>query len=101
MLPTKSKWGEIPSVQALQHPPEYAMTLQVLMENHTVEDRTAVRIAKGIAARTTDRTTEVAVQDSSVCARSARSAKCRIDMRTVYPTDQEYQDNLAITSFKS
>jgi hypothetical protein len=45
-------WNPL-SVQALQYPPEYAMTLQVLMKNHTIEDRTVVRISKGIAARTT------------------------------------------------
>jgi hypothetical protein len=65
------------------------------MENHTVENRTTEGTSSHTAARiddcTADRTVEVAVQDPSVCAGSARNAECRMDMRTVYPTDQEYQ----------
>jgi hypothetical protein len=71
------------------------MTLQVLMENHTDEDHTIVCTAKGIAARTADHivgcTAEVAVQDPSVCVGSARNAKSRMNLRTTYPTDREYQ----------
>jgi hypothetical protein len=70
-------------VQTLQDPSEYAMTLQVLMQNHTVKDRTTAHTVD----RTADRTTEVAVQDPSVCAGSARNAECRMDLRTAYPTD--------------
>jgi hypothetical protein len=62
------------------------MTLQVLMQNYTVEDHTAVCTA--------DRIAEVDVQDPSVCARSMRNAKCRMDLRTAYPTDQEYQQTI-------
>jgi hypothetical protein len=57
------------------------------MQNYTIEDRTAARIVD----RTTDRTAEVVVQDSSVCIGSARNVECRMDLRTAYPTDQEYQ----------
>jgi hypothetical protein len=74
-------------VQALQHPQEYAMTLQVLMKNNTVEDRTATRTADRTAACTV----EVAVQDPSVCARSVINVECQMDMRTVYLMDQKYQ----------
>jgi hypothetical protein len=70
-------------VQALQRHPEYAMTLQVRKENHTGEDRTADRIVICIAA--------VVVHDPSVCVGSARNAESRIDLRTMYPTYQTYQ----------
>jgi hypothetical protein len=70
-------WNPL-SVQALQYPPEYAMTLQVLMENH---------IVVLTADRTTGRTAEVVVQDLSVCVVYVT----RMDLRTMYPTDQEYQ----------
>jgi hypothetical protein len=83
-------WNPL-SVQALHHPSEYAMTLQILMENHTGEDRTAVRTAARTADRTAGRTVEVAVQDPSVCTRSARNAEYQMDLRTAYPMDQEYQ----------
>jgi hypothetical protein len=73
-------------VKVLQHPPEYAMTFQVLMENHIVEDRTTEVIVAHIADHTADRTAEVVVHDSSVCAGSMRNAECRIDLRTTYPT---------------
>jgi hypothetical protein len=56
------------------------------MQNYTVEDHTAVCTA--------DRIAEVDVQDPSVCARSMRNAKCRMDLRTAYPTDQEYQQTI-------
>jgi hypothetical protein len=90
-------------VQALQHHPEYAMTLQARKENHTRSDRTvgrntdptAGRIADRIVGRTADRTAgrtaEVAVHDLSVCTGSVINAESRIHLRTVYPTDQEYQ----------
>jgi hypothetical protein len=39
------------SVQAPQHPPEYAMTLQFLMENHIGEDHTTVRTADRYVGR--------------------------------------------------
>jgi hypothetical protein len=71
------------SMQALQYPPEYAMTLQVLMENHTGEDRTA--------NRTIGHNAEVVVHDPSICVGSARNVESRMDLRTVYPTDQKYQ----------
>jgi hypothetical protein len=62
------------------------MTLQARKENHIGADRTA--------GHTTDhtfgRTVEVAVHDSSVCDGSARNAESRMDLRTAYPTDQEY-----------
>jgi hypothetical protein len=65
------------------------------MQNHTIEDHTAARIAEGTAActddRTTDRTVEVAVQDPSVCARFVRNVECQMNLRTTYPTDQEHQ----------
>jgi hypothetical protein len=77
-------------VQALQDPPEYAMTLQVLMQNHTVEDRTA-RIADRTVVRTADRIAEVVVQDLSVCVASMRNVECQMDLRTAYLMDQEYQ----------
>jgi hypothetical protein len=48
-------------------------------KNHTGEDRTA--------EGTTTRTAEVVVHDSSVCAGSMRNVECRMDLRTVYPTD--------------
>jgi hypothetical protein len=57
------------------------------MENHTIEDL--------IAARTVDRTAnctvEVVVHNPSVCIGSARIAESRMDLRTAYPTDKEYQ----------
>jgi hypothetical protein len=71
-------------VQTLQHHPEYAMTLQARKENHTGPDRTAGRTADSTAGRTT-------VHDPSVSAGSVRNAESRMDMRTVYPTDREYQ----------
>jgi hypothetical protein len=40
------------SVQALQHHPEYAMTLQARKENHTGPDRNAGRTADPTAGRT-------------------------------------------------
>jgi hypothetical protein len=87
-------WNSL-SVQALQHLPEYAMTLQVLMEKHIAEDRTIIRTKEGIAACTTNctagRTAEVVVQDPSICARSVRNVESRMDLRTAYPTGQEYQ----------
>jgi hypothetical protein len=67
------------------------MTLQVLIENHTGEDRTIVHTAEGTACHTADRTAEVALHDPSVCTGSTRNAKSRMDLRTVYPMDQEYQ----------
>jgi hypothetical protein len=48
-------------VQALQYPPEHAMTLQIQMENHTVEDRIVAHTTESIVARTDDRTVEVVV----------------------------------------
>jgi hypothetical protein len=72
------------SVQALQHHPEYAMTLQARKENHTGSDRTAGRNADLTAGR-------IAVHDPSVSAGSVRNTEFRMDLRTVYPTDQEYQ----------
>jgi hypothetical protein len=72
----------------MQHPPDYAMTLQVLMENHTGEDRTVVCTVEGIVDRTIGRTAEVAVQDPSVCAGSVRNVESLMDLRTMYPTDQ-------------
>jgi hypothetical protein len=71
-------------VQALQHHPEYAMTLQARKENHTGPDRTAGRTADSTAGSTT-------VHDPSVSTRSVRNAESRMDLRTVYPTDREYQ----------
>jgi hypothetical protein len=50
------------------------------MQNRTIEDRT-VRTAN----RSADRTAEVAV-----CGGSAINAECRMNLRTVYPMDQEY-----------
>jgi hypothetical protein len=64
------------------------MTLQVLMKNHIGENRTVVRIVKGTAGHTI----EVVVQDLSVCVGSARDAESRMDLRTVYPMDEEYYD---------
>jgi hypothetical protein len=61
------------------------------MENHIGEDHTVVRTAEGTAAHTVDRTAEVAVQDPSICAGSARNVESRMDLRTTYPTDREYQ----------
>jgi hypothetical protein len=78
-------------VQALQHHPEYAITLQVRKENHTGPDLTTDRTADPTAGRTVGRTAEVAVHDPSVCAGSARNAESRMDLRTMYPMDQEYQ----------
>jgi hypothetical protein len=43
------------------------------------------------ADRTVGRTVEVAVHDPSVCAGSTRNAESRMNLRTMYPTDQEYQ----------
>jgi hypothetical protein len=67
------------------------MTLQVLIKNHTSEDRTVVHTAEGTVGHTADRTAEVALQDPSVCTGFARNAESRMDLRTAYPTDQEYQ----------
>jgi hypothetical protein len=82
-------------VQALQHHPKYVMTLQAQNENHTGPDHTVGRNVNPTADHTTDhtagRTAEVAVHELSVCAGSARNVECRMDLRTVYPTDQEYQ----------
>jgi hypothetical protein len=69
------------------------------MENHTGSDRTvdptAGRTADPTARRTVDRTAgrtaKVTVHDPSVCVGSARNAESRMDLRTVYPTNQEYQ----------
>jgi hypothetical protein len=47
-------------VQALQHHPEYAMTLQARKENHTGPDRNAGRTADPTAGRT-------AVQSIDIC----------------------------------
>jgi hypothetical protein len=79
-------------VQALQHHPEYSMTLQARKENHTVPDRTARRTADPITVRTADPTaSRTAVHDPSVSAGSMRNAESRMDLRIVYPTDREYQ----------
>jgi hypothetical protein len=43
------------------------------------------------ADRTADRTIEVVVHDPSICAGFARNAESRMNMRTTYPTDREYQ----------
>jgi hypothetical protein len=79
------------------------MTLQARKENHTGPDRTvsrntdptvghiADRIVGCTADRTAGRTAEVAVHDPSICDGYMRNANSRIDLRTVYPTDQEYQ----------
>jgi hypothetical protein len=72
------------SVQALQHHPEYVMILQARKENHTVSDRTAGRNTDPTASRT-------AVHDPSVSAGFVRNAESRMKLRTVYPTDREYQ----------
>jgi hypothetical protein len=61
------------------------------MENHAGEDRTAVRTAEGTIVCTAGRTAEVAVHDPSICVGSARNVESRMDLRTVYPMDQEYQ----------
>jgi hypothetical protein len=63
------------------------MTLQVLMKNHTIEDLIVARTVD----HTADCTVEVAVQNPSVCAGSARIAEIRMDLRTAYPMDKEYQ----------
>jgi hypothetical protein len=63
-------------VQGLQHHREYAMTLQARNENHIGLDRTARRTA---------------VHDPLVSVGSVRNAKSRMDLRTMYPTDREYQ----------
>jgi hypothetical protein len=60
------------SVQALQHHPKYAMTLQARKDNHTRLDHNAGRTADLIAGRT-------AVHDPSVSAGSVRNAECRMD----------------------
>jgi hypothetical protein len=65
------------------------MTLQVLIKNHTGEDRTVVHTAEGIVGHSADRTDEVALQDLSVCTGFARHAESRMDLRTAYPTDQD------------
>jgi hypothetical protein len=46
------EWNLV-SVQALQHYPEYAMTLQARKENHTGPDRNAGHTADPTAGRTT------------------------------------------------
>jgi uncharacterized membrane protein len=71
-------------VQALQHHPEYATTLQARKENHTGLNRIASRTANPTVGRT-------AVHDPSVSAGSVRNVESRMDLRTVYPTDQKYQ----------
>jgi hypothetical protein len=79
-------------VQALQHHPEYAMTLQARKENHTRPDRTARRTTDPTASRTADPTAgRTAVHDPLVSAGSMRNVESRMDLRTVYPTDQKYQ----------
>jgi hypothetical protein len=82
-------------VQALQHHPEYAMTLHARKKNHIGSDHTTGRNANPTAGRTVDRTAgctaEVVVHDPSVCAGSMRNAESRMDLRTVYPINQEYQ----------
>jgi hypothetical protein len=83
-------WNPL-SVQVLRYPPEYTMTLQVLIENHTGENCIIVRTTKGIDAHTAGRTAEVAVHDPSVCAGYARNAESRMNLRTLHPMDQEYQ----------
>jgi hypothetical protein len=72
------------SVQALQHHPEYAMTLQARKENHTGPDRNAGRTTDPTASRT-------AIHDPSVSVGSVRNAESRMDLRTVYPMDRESQ----------
>jgi hypothetical protein len=80
------------SVQALQHHPEYVMTLQARKENHTGPDRTARRTADPTANRTADPTAgRTAVHDPSVSVGSVRNTESQMDLRTVYPTDREYQ----------
>jgi hypothetical protein len=81
--PNQEQVGWNPLSVHVQDPLEYVMTLQILMQNHIVEDRTATRTA--------DHTTEVAVQDPSVCTESARNAECWMDLRIAYPMDQKYQ----------
>jgi hypothetical protein len=72
------------SVQALQHHPEYAITLQARKENHTGPDRTVGRNTDPTTGRTT-------VHDPSVSTGSVRNVESQMDLRTVYPTDREYQ----------
>jgi hypothetical protein len=82
-------------VSTLQYYPEYVMTLHARKENYTGPDRTVGRTADRTAGHTADhtasRTAEVAIHDPSVCAGSARNVESRMDLRTAYPTDQEYQ----------
>jgi hypothetical protein len=56
------------------------------MENHTGEDYNVVHTAEG----TVTRNVEVVVKDPSVCAGSVRNTESRIELRTAYPTNQEY-----------
>jgi hypothetical protein len=81
-------------VSALQYHPEYVMTLQARKENHTGPDRTAGHTADHttdhIANHTASRIAELAVHDPSICVGSARNAESRMNLRTVYPTNQEY-----------
>jgi uncharacterized protein (DUF2345 family) len=64
------------SVQALQHHPEYAMTLQARKESHTGPDCTAGRNADLTAGRNADLTAgRTAVHDPSVSAGFVRNGE--------------------------
>jgi hypothetical protein len=82
------------SVQALQHHPEYAMTLQARKENHTGPDRNAGRTADPTAGRT-------AVHDPSVSAGFVRNVIPNGSENCVPDGSGISIDNLVITSFQS
>jgi hypothetical protein len=73
------------SVQALQHHPEYVMTLQARKENRTGPDHTARRTADPTADRTADPTAgRTVVHDPSVSTGSVRNAEIFTYYRLVH-----------------
>jgi hypothetical protein len=63
-------------VQALQHHPEYVMTLQARKENHTRPDRTAGRTADPTVGHTAYPTAgRTAINDPSVSVGSVRNVE--------------------------